>query len=410
MNVNRWKNICLIWFKELRSLKRDKKALLTIFLPIVIYPVIMMFFFGVSSVVEGNLGGETRQIGYKGQVSEQVQEAIEAEGNVEIVEGDFSDPLTSINDARVDVIVEEHLEGDVLHIHLTFNETMDKSVRGKNLIVDRLETYRDDHINASIEALDLDQNVLELVTRETVELTEESESNRVLASVLGLVAPFILIMYSIIGMYAIASDLSAGEKERFTLETIFSVPVPKQDIIIGKLFAGVSIGLLSGLTNIISMFPIAYAIAAMIPDLQLSFGILLPLFVFVMLLPVMFLTCSVMLGMGLFAKTYQEAQTYGSFVMIAFMLPGYIGMIPDIELTNRMAMLPVTNAMLVMREAFIGNYPVDKIMIVLGVNTGLALTTVLIMSKLFSSESVIFGLKKPSFLGKKRVRGGSTNE
>lgn len=405
--VNKWKNIKLIWFKELRSLKRDKKALLTIFLPIVIYPVILMFFFGVTSIVEGNLGEETRSVAYRGFVSEAVRDAIESDEQVTVVEGAFEDPKKAINEEKVEVIIEESLEGDLVRIKLIYNETMDKSSRCKALVSRRLKDYKKTHIDATIASLNLDENVLDLVSLETVELTKESSSNRVIASVLGVVAPFILIMYSIIGIYSISSDLSAGEKERFTLETIFSVPVPREDIILGKLFAGVSVGLLSGFTNIISMFPIVYAIAMMIPDLELAFSPLLPLFVLLMLLPVMLLTCAVMLGFGLFAKTYQEAQTYGSFVMMAFMLPGYIGMIPDIVYSNLMACLPVTNAMLAMREAFIGNYIWDKIVITFIVNIGLALGAVFLMSKIFKSEGIIFGSNKVFAFRKKPLVGGT---
>lgn len=405
--VNKWHNIKLIWFKELRSLKRDKKALLTIFLPIVIYPVIMMFFFGVSSIVEGNLSDEIRRVAYRGTVSSQVRQAIESQDNIQIAEEDFSNPSQIINDEIVDAIVQEDIEGDQHRIQVIYNSTMDKSNRAKSLIFQSLKTYKEDHIKTSIAALELDQNVLELVTLETIELTEESGSSRVIASVLGVVAPFILIMYSIIGIYSISSDLSAGEKERFTLETIFSLPIPKSDIILGKLFAGVSVGILSAFTNIISMFPIAYAIAMMIPDLELVLHPALPLFVLCMLLPVMLLTCAVMLAFGLFAKSYQEAQTYGSFVMMAFMLPGYIGMIPDIEYSTQMALLPITNAMLAMREAFIGNYDWSHIGITCLMNSGLAFAAVFMMSKMFSSEHVIFGLEKKLRFKKLRVTGGS---
>lgn len=407
MLVNKWHNIKLIWFKELRSLRRDKKALLTIFLPIVIYPVIMMFFFGVSSIVEGNLSDDMRHIGYQGTVSSQIREVIEGEGNVQIVEADFENPSQAINEETVDAIVKEMIEGDQHHIQVIYNSTMDKSDRAKSLVFQRLKTYKEDHVKASVEALELDQNVLELITLETVELTEESGSSRVIASILGIVAPFILIMYSIIGIYSISSDLSAGEKERFTLETIFSLPIPKSDIILGKLFAGVSVGILSGFINIISMFPIVYAVAMMIPDLELALNPLLPLFVLSMLLPVMLLTCAVMLAFGLFARTYQEAQTYGSFVMMAFMLPGYIGMIPDIEYSNRMVLLPITNAMLAMREAFIGNYDWGLNGMTFLINSGLAFFAVFMMSKMFSSENVIFGLEKKFKFTRKRVTGGS---
>lgn len=407
MAVNRWSNIKLIWMKELRSLKRDKKALLTIFLPILIYPVIMMFFFGITSLVEGNLGEEIRNVAFVDQVSEDIQLLIRDEEKIKVIVLEKNSEEKSINNNVVDVIIKEEIIEGVRHLAINYNSTIDSSNRGKNLVMSLLKAHKETLILYSVETLDFEQSVLELIAVETIEVTEESSTSRVIASVLGVIAPFILIMYSIIGIYSITSDLSAGEKERFTLETIFSVPVPKEDIIIGKLFAGVSVGLLSGITNIISMFPIAYAVASMIPDLSVSFNPLLAVFILVMLLPVMVLACAVMLGCGLFAKTYQEAQTYGAFVMMALMLPSYIGMIPDIEYSTAISFLPVTNAMLAMREAFIGDFPLVQIGITLLFNCGLSIGAIFLMSKVFTSESVIFGSAKTFFLKKKGVRGGA---
>lgn len=392
--MNRWSNIKLIWHKEIRSLLRDKKALLTIFLPIIIYPVIMMFFFGLTSIVENNLRDEIRRVALSGDVSTEIIQLITKEENLEIVQLKAYPEDRAIEKETVDVILKhEILEGNSQYVIL-YNSTIEASSRGQKMVRKIISDYRQSLIESSVSELELSLSVLDLVNVESIEVTEETTSSRVLASVLGIVAPFILIMYSIIGIYSITSDLSAGEKERFTLETILSVPIPKSDIMMGKLFAGVTVGLLSGLSNIISMFPIAYAIAAMIPDLSMPFSPLLPVFVLLMLLPVMFFTCAFMLCFGFFAKTYQEAQTYGAFIMMALMLPGYIGMIPDIALTKGMACLPVTNAMLVMREAFVGDYLWPEIGISLGVNGGLALLAIIGMSKVFTSESVIFGSTK----------------
>lgn len=345
-------------------------------------------------------------MGFVGDVSEDVQLLIQAEEKLELHSIKVDTEQESINNSEVDIIIKENYIEGVKQIELLYNSTIDSSNRGKNIVLSLLIDYKETLIIESVKTLDFEQSVLELVSVESIELTEESSESRLLASILGVIAPFILIMYSVIGIYSITSDLSAGEKERFTLETIFSVPVPKEDIIVGKLFAGVTVGLLSGVTNIISMFPIGYAIASMIPELTMSFSPLLALYILLMLLPVMMLTCAVMLGCGLFAKTYQEAQTYGAFVMMAFMLPGYIGMIPNLNYSTTLAFLPITNAMLAMREAFIGDYPIMQLSITLIVNCGLSLLAIVVMSKIFTSESVIFGVNKAFFNIRKNPRGG----
>lgn len=404
--MSRWQTIKWIWQKEMKSLLRDKKALLTIFLPILIYPVIMIFFLGISGIVEGNLNEEVRHVILEGAVSEEMKEALTEDKRIQLIEKDERSYETMMREEALDVVVRQQTSEAGPQVTLLFNSTIDSSQRGKRIVENLLRDYKTSIVDKTLGALDLETSVFELVILETVEVTEDSSSNRAIASILGVVAPFILVMYSIIGIYSISSDLSVGEKERCTLETIFSVQIAKTNIILGKLFAGVTVGLLSGLTNILSMFPLMYGIISMLPESTFKLSPVLPVFVLLMLLPIMFLTCAIMVGLGLFAKTYQEAQNYGAFVMIAFMLPAYIGLIPDITFSTNMALIPISNGILAMRDAFVGDYSVNKILITLGVNCGIAIIAVTGMSKVFTSENVIFGHGSGRKIDFKRWFGG----
>lgn len=391
--MNKWSKSRFIWKKEMRSLMRDKKALLTIFLPIVIYPVMMMFFFGLLSIVEGHLGKESRTVAFMESVPAAVQEVIAGDEKIEIYPlGDMSIEA-ALSDEIIDVVIAEELHGEKRVLQVYHHSSKDSSNRGKALVTDLLEDYKRKLITERIETLTLSSDLLEVVTIEHEQITEDTVDERVIASVLGLVAPFILVMYSIIGIYSISSDLSAGEKERSTLETIFSVPVPKVDIMLGKLFAGVTVGFMAGLANILSMLPIIYALVSMIEDLSISLNAFLPFYILLMLLPVMMLTVALMIMAGLFAKTFQEAQSYGSFIMMGLMLPCYIGMIPSLELDYWMALLPIANAILAMRQAFIGDYSLVYTLLILVVNSGLAYIAIYLMARFFSSENVILGHK-----------------
>lgn len=403
--MSRWSNIKWIWQKEIKSLLRDKKALITIFLPILIYPVLMIFLFGISGIVEGNLGDVKRHVILDGIESSDLTNVLLEEEHIKIIEKDERSYEEMISDEDLDIVVKQENTPEGTRILLLYNSTVDSSQRGRRLVQSLLNDYRKDKVDENIGALDLETSVFELITLETVEVTEETSSSRIVSSILGVVAPFILVMYSIIGIYSISADLSVGEKERCTLETIFSVQVPKVDIIMGKLFAGVTVGFLSGLINIISMFPIMYGIFMMLPESSFKLNPMLALFVLIMLIPIMVLTCAVMIAFGLFAKTYQEAQNYGAFVMIAFMLPAYIGLIPEITFSNKLAFVPITNGILAMRDGFVGDFSLVKIAITLGINIGIAGIAIYGMSKVFTSENIIFSQGRRSRFGLKKWGG-----
>ena len=212
-----------------------------------------------------------------------------------------------------------------------------------------------------------------------------------MATVMGMVVPFLIMLYAIIGTYTLSADVSAGEKERETLETLFSLPVSRTEIVVGKLLACVAVGMLSGLINLMAIFPLLYGIAYQVPDLTVSLSPGLLAFLALMLLPVMILTSTLFTGMGLLARTYQEAQSYGSVLLMILMLPCYLLLIPDIELTIMTLLIPITNTLLVMREAFLGNYAPGWIAGVLVINLGVAALGIAVVNRWFQSDRVMFG-------------------
>ena len=78
------------------------------------------------------------------------------------------------------------------------------------------------------------------VVQETVATPE-----KVGGSILGQIVPLILIIMTITGAIYPAIDLTAGERERGTLETLMVAPVPTVDLIAGKFVVVALIGMLS---------------------------------------------------------------------------------------------------------------------------------------------------------------------
>ncbi|MDP3387590.1 MAG: ABC transporter permease subunit, partial [Eubacteriales bacterium] len=233
-------------------------------------------------------------------------------------------------------------------------------------------------------------STLELVTIKSEELMGNRD-DRIISMMMGMFFPFLIMLYGITGTYTIASDLSAGEKERETLETIFSVPVKRFEIIMGKLLACVNVGIISGMVNIISMFPLLYAATVAIPDINISISVILLLTLIILIIPVLIMTSTFFIGLGLIAKTYQESQSYGSILLILFMVPTFVVMIPDLEITNWLLAIPIANALMLMKEAFLGEYSFVRMSVVILINLSVSGIGITIMNRLFKSDWVIFG-------------------
>ncbi|MDR5659077.1 ABC transporter permease subunit [Serpentinicella sp. ANB-PHB4] len=385
-------NTLIIWKKEMIALFRDKKALLTIFLPILIYPLLIIIFMGFVNIVQSNLNQKVSTVAVKQYIADELLHKLEEDEKIQLIElqgAELVKEFEDQHDAQIKGSIDEGIEKYTLY----FNRTIDTSQRAAMRVQRHIIEYEEEIREKNLDKIGMSDQINNIVQIEHIELTDDGES-RSIYMILGMLIPFIIVIYGISGTYTIASDLSAGEKERNTLETIFSIPIKRFHIIIGKLLACVTVGIISGMVNILAIFPIVYGITVNIPEFQVSISLSLFLFLLIVLVVLMVLTSTFFIGLGLLAKTYQESQNYGSVLLILFMALSYIAILPAIEISTVTLMIPITNGILIMREAFLGNYTVLNTLYVLSINLGLAGIGVFIMNYLFKSDRVIFGGEK----------------
>src|SRR5260221_359250 len=142
-----------------------------------------------------------------------------------------------------------------------------------------------------------------------------------------------------------AIDLTAGEKERGTMETILSSPISRMDLVLGKFLLVFSASLATAVLSVISMGT-SFAILGRThlmntsggQTLALNLGLLSVTSVFVMALPLSFLFSAVLMTVALFAKSYKEAQSYLTPMTFLIVIPAVASMMPGVELTPKHAL------------------------------------------------------------------------
>lgn len=380
--------INLIFRKEMKSLFRDKKAILTILLPVLIYPVLLIFFIGFSVVVQSNLDDKISIVALDGNVPAILTERLNDHEKLNVMH--FS---SNLGTNQMDASLAANIDGGVENYIIKYNSTVESSQQAANRLRTVLIAYNEELKTNKLSEAGLEASTLDFVTIKSEELMGDRD-DRIISMMMGMFFPFLIMLYGITGTYTIASDLSAGEKERETLETIFSVPVKRFEIIMGKLLACVNVGIVSGMVNIISMFPLLYAATVAIPDININISFVLLVYLIIMIIPVMIMTSTFFIGLGLVARTYQESQSYGSILLILFMVPTFVVMVPDLEITSIILSVPIANALMLMKDAFLGEYSVSRTLIVLLINLGVSGIGIIIMNRLFKSDWVIFGGEK----------------
>jgi sodium transport system permease protein len=169
-----------------------------------------------------------------------------------------------------------------------------------------------------------------------------------LRDVLVKVIPFLLVMWVLTGTIYPAIDMTAGEKERGTMETLLISPAERAEIVGGKLLAVTALGFGTALWNVLLMV-VAVAIAQVFfPYQLLSLGGLAASVLAA--LPLAMLFAAGCIALGVFAGSTKEGNYYMVPMFFVVLPLGYWSMAPGIELDAGMSWVPVTNALLLQQR------------------------------------------------------------
>ncbi|MDZ7903630.1 MAG: ABC transporter permease subunit [Rheinheimera sp.] len=152
-----------------------------------------------------------------------------------------------------------------------------------------------------------------------------------------------------------AIDIGAGEKERRTLETLLICPISRTSIVLGKFLTVLTTGLISAMITVISFGGWGYVIGSMmgvdvVAKTMQALGFVDLTLILALLIPLTAIFAALLLSLSIYARSFKEAQNYmGPLSMIIF-LPLMVGLLPGIELSWSLAMIPVMNVALLLKS------------------------------------------------------------
>jgi sodium transport system permease protein len=154
-----------------------------------------------------------------------------------------------------------------------------------------------------------------------IEDVEVSSAQARAAQILGFIPLFVMIS-AFTGAMGIATDSTAGERERGSFEALLVNPAPRITIAAGKWLAGTATAMLTVLLSAALMFTMFQRLP--LQDLGIRFRLGTPelLGTLSVVLPLCPLIVAIQMYVATFAKSFKEAQSYLSFLMMAQMIPG----------------------------------------------------------------------------------------
>ncbi|MCI0377666.1 MAG: ABC transporter permease subunit [Gemmataceae bacterium] len=407
--------------KELSEILRDRRTIITLVLmPLLLYPLLSIAFqqfllaskvdpesgpayrFGFATEVEEAVFAEMMKLGERALHAGKTREKSQVEDErvrPRIESGVFDNPDAALKDNQIDVVVRipdawmawplEQLERDVaLDCEFRYLKGSPGALGALAFVEQRLAAKHSSDLEKRLRPKErrFRPALLVRVQRDPI---EQPGADGFIS--LHALVPLILILMTITGAVYPAIDLTAGERERGTLEILVAAPVPRLGLLFAKYVTVVTVAVLTALVNLVTMWltlTFSGLGATLLKDVGFSPLLLLQLFGLLLLFAAFF--SAVLLSLTSFARSFKEAQAYLIPLMLASLGPGVIGMLPGLRVEGPLAVVPLLNIVLLARDLFQGGAdPLWALVVVLSTLV-YAAAAIALAARVFGAEGVLY--------------------
>lgn len=377
-------NLWNILKKELRELFRDKKSLSMMLIIPIFIPLIML---GMSALFESQTEkdiNEYNTIGFAYNLSE-AEKNIAKETDIKVVEGKEDELKEKYENGEINLYVTKDENKYTLNI-----DSSDNTAYAQNLTEQYFNAYKSylQQNYLTQNGVDAD-SVLNIITVEEKALEQDNYFADFIKNYAFL---FVIMAITVSATYP-ATDTTAGEKERGTLETLLTFPIKSKDIILGK-FLGVTLssiitGVISFILAIISLV-IAENMFSIYDGLDIMFTPLSIVMAFIIIIVYSFFISGLCISIASTCKTFKEAQSALTPLTFISLFPGMIAFMISITTTPLLSVVPFLNYSLIFTDINAGNVNWLNIALMI-ISTFIYIAIVLgYIIKQYKSEKVLF--------------------
>ena len=366
--------------KELKELFRDKKSLammlvIPIFIPLLVIGMSALFDMQTNKQIE-----EYNKIGFTYELTQEEQE-IAKNMNIEIIKGTEEELKEKYENGEINLYVtkltSKKTGNEIDNSKYILNTgTSDNDTFAINLMENYFNTLKEvmqanylssNNINPSqvLNIISVEENIFE-------------EDNYFTNYIKNYAFLFIIMAITVSATYP-ATDTTAGEKERGTLETLLTLPIKSKDIIVGK-FLGVSIssiitGIISLILAIISLL-VAGNMFSIYEGIDIMFSGTSLIFAIVVIIAYSLFISGLCISIASTSKTFKEAQSALTPLTFISFFPGMIAFMVGIETTPILSIIPFLNFTLLFTDISNGNVNALNILL-MAISTVIYITIVL---------------------------------
>ncbi len=359
-------DVGILYGREMRAALRERSIVVnSILIPIVLYPFMMWALVMGITVVRGQTQGFVSRVVVvtRGATAEAVARKLRREDGFQVVAPPGVDLLSSVRRGEIDAVLklcpgvgDAALVAGSLQAHITFDGSRERSQTARQRLDEVLRAQRQELLARCAVKLGIGEAGWQRFSLRTRNLATGEEMG---AFLLGLMLPLFFVVMVAVGCFYPAVDATAGERERNTWETTMSLATPRIHIVAAKYLVVASFGFFAGVANLTAMtLSMGVILQPLLGpedgDLALRIPLgALPLLVGAALLLAAFVAAGMLLFAS-FARTFKEGQAMITPFYMLIMLPAVFLAAPGIELSLPLALIPVVNIALLVREAIAG--------------------------------------------------------
>jgi sodium transport system permease protein len=395
------REITVIWLKEIRDTIRDRRTLAAMIIaPLVLMPILTILpQTALSNQMEKQEEAKVELAVVGEAYGPELVQYLETSGEFLLVEppedleealqdGDLKVALTIPPGFSAAIAAEEPVS-----VTVSTDQTTMMSGQAASRVRSMIESFNRQVVAQRMAARGIDVQLLQPIVVETENLASEEQMG---GAWLAMLLPMFIAVWAVAGGMYTAIDVTAGEKERGTLEALLAAPASRLQIVLGKLLAVATTSGTAVLLSVLSMYLSLryFGGSALMIGSQAEFSLPPAAIVslLVVALPMIVMISSLEMAISTYARNFKQAQNYIMPLQLAVMLPAvFVVLGTEIwDMPPGAHAIPVVGALLSFQGILAGRP--DAAGIALSVGSSLLYAAICVAAAIFvfTREAVLF--------------------
>jgi len=395
-----WKNVRLLFSKELLGAVRDRRTLiLTVIFPLIFYPLILSVMGRFNEAERVRLELLTPAVLLVNQAEDATfqSELDRSDAFYWLGEDSVESGLEALKNKEGNLLMsvskEAGGEGVGLDVILYYDQSDQFAFAAAEQVRGFLGTYLKRVVNDKLGELGIDYDSLSPpMTIAAIDVATGESIGRMIMSRL---LPYFMVLAILTGAMGLGAEITAGEKERSTIATLLVSQLSRTEIVLGKFLTVLTASLVSSLLSAVGLLigvrffggglsPMGAGGAVFSLDLP-AFGWML-----VVLVPLAVILSALVIIVGSYARSQKEASTFLLPIYMVIVLVGMVSMTGSVTFEGVRYLIPVANALYALQAIILGDAALQNLLYTLAANVVSGAILIAAAVQLFKREAVLF--------------------